>query len=141
MSEKLKQLYQELILQHHRHPVHFEKREDAGAVIEAYNPICGDRFQLYLDMADEKIARISFYGYGCAISKAATSVLVSQMDGQGVIQAAQTIERFLHALQSTEENPILENELAAFLPARQFPERMQCVTLSWEALKTFLAGY
>lgn len=141
MNEKLKQLYQEIILQHNRHPVHFEKRENPHALLDAYNPICGDRFQLYVDVADGKITRLSFHGYGCAISKAATSVLVSHLEGHTIAKASQVVQKFLHALASADDFLPLQGELAAFLPARQFPERMNCVTLSWEAMNTFLQDH
>jgi len=70
MNDKLKRLYQTVILKHNKAPFHYEKKETATHRLEAYNPLCGDRFDLYLDVKNGIIEAIHFHGYGCAISKA-----------------------------------------------------------------------
>lgn len=134
-------LYQDVILRHSREPAGFERREDAGLVIEAYNPLCGDQFRLFLDIEGDRIVRASFYGYGCAISKASTSVLVQRLPGLSLDEAGALIREFFAVVREGESPP--ENadpELLAFSAARHFPARLSCATLSWEALDRFLAS-
>lgn len=138
-TDKIKQLYQKVILQHDRHPIHFEKRPDAVVKLEAYNPVCGDRFTLYLDIENDIITRASFHGYGCAISKAATSVLVSRMEGCSIVDVQSLCDQYLTLLDPEAPAPKDgDEELAAFLGARQFPARRSCASLSWEALRKHL---
>ncbi|MFN7115424.1 MAG: Fe-S cluster assembly sulfur transfer protein SufU [Saprospiraceae bacterium] len=139
MSRDLKTLYQDIILQHDRAPFHYEKVNDAAIVISAYNPTCGDQFKLFLNIENNIIQSAHFHGYGCAISKASTSILVKKMQGLPVTEITLLIEAFLRIVSS--EYHIQENndaELMAFAAARQFPERLQCATLSWEALQQYL---
>lgn len=138
-TDKIKQLYQQVILRHDRRPVHFEKREEAPVVIEAYNPICGDRFHLYLEISEGKVAKAAFHGYGCAISKAATSVLVARIEGRPVADILALCQAYLTVLDPAAPEPLeMDEELSAFIGARQFPARRQCAALSWEALEAYL---
>ena len=82
MKPDPKALYHPLILQHNKAPFHYEKQTSAPTQLDAYNPICGDRFQLYLDMKDQRIEQFHFHGYGCAVSKAATSVMITHLLGK-----------------------------------------------------------
>jgi len=84
MNDKLKQLYKTVILKHNNAPFHYEKKEMAPHQLEAYNPLCGDRFNLFLDVKNGVIESIHFHGYGCAISKASTSVLAKNLEGKKV---------------------------------------------------------
>lgn len=140
MNDRLKQLYQSVILKHHREPVHFEKNETATHVLEAYNPLCGDKFQLFFEVEGGRICRMSFHGYGCAISKASTSVLVKHLDGLPAEEALELCRQFEAMLQSEEEPEAVDEEFAAFAAARSFPGRMKCATLSWEEMEKFLQG-
>ncbi len=140
--DKLIDLYQGIILQHNNAPLYFEKRLDAQHIIEAYNPLCGDKFKLFLDIENETIIKATFHGYGCAISKAATSVLLSRIQGQRVESVLNQIDTYFSVLNSknsenTEGGPIDEN-MNAFKAVQAFPERMTCATLSWQAAKDFL---
>ena len=139
MNDRLKQLYQSVILKHHKTPVHFEKNEQATYVLEAYNPLCGDKFQLFFEIEDGKISQLSFHGYGCAISKASASVLVKKLEGQPAEEGLALCREFLAMLQDEEGAPEADDEeLAAFTAARAFPGRMKCATLSWEEMGAFL---
>ena len=139
MNDRLKQLYQSVILKHSKEPVHFEKKEQATYILEAYNPLCGDKFQLFFEIEDGKISQLSFHGYGCAISKASASVLVKKLEGRPVEEGLALCREFLAMLQAEKENPEdVDEELAAFTAARAFPGRMKCATLSWEEMETFL---
>lgn len=140
MNEKLKQLYKTVILKHNNQPFHYEKKETAAHHLDAYNPLCGDRFNLYVDVKEAVIEKIYFHGYGCAISKASTSVLAKNLEGKTVTAALALCQKFeaVVAPESTSENE--NEELEAFAAAKDFPGRSQCATLSWEAMKVFLEG-
>lgn len=140
MSENPKALYQQVIMQHNREPVAYEKRPEASIVIEAYNPLCGDQFKLYLEMGEGRVREVHFHGYGCAISKASASILVKKIRGKTVEEVRELIERFSRIVRP-EGGAIPENEdeeMAAFATAREFPARLQCAVLAWEALEKYL---
>ena len=135
MENSLSQLYDAVILKHNSAPFNFEKRLTAQHVVEAYNPLCGDKFKLFLDIEDDTIKKATFHGYGCAISKAATSVLVHQIEGKNKVEAFDILNNYLTALNT--EGGHLAGESQSFLAVRQYPERLSCATLSWEAAQTF----
>ena len=137
MDERLKKLYQEVILVHNKEPYHFEKKEGAGLALNAYNPICGDKFQLFLSVEGEQIKEIYFHGYGCAISKSATSVLSQSLEGKSLGEIQELISLYFKALDGeiTEETPA---EFEAFSAAQAFPGRKQCASLSWDELNKWL---
>lgn len=139
MDDRLKKLYQSVILKHNKEPHNYYINKSASHRIEAYNPLCGDQFELYLNIADGKIANASFHGFGCAISKSATSVLVKQIEGKSLEEVQE-----LCAAYQTVTNPTIkevstaDEELLAFEAAKAFPERLKCATLSWKAVEDFL---
>lgn len=137
MQENLSKLYHGVILEHNRAPRFFEKRPAAQHVVEAYNPLCGDKFKLYLDIENGVIAAATFHGYGCAVSKASASVLMEKIQGQPLEALPSILEKFLEAIaagSSDSEN----SEISAFAVAKNFPGREKCATLAWEALKNYL---
>ena len=140
--DKLAELYKGVILEHNSTPQYFEKRPTAQHIIEAYNPLCGDKFKLFLDIENGVIIKATFHGYGCAISKAATSVLLVTIQGMTIEDAVNQIDTYFLVLNSenTEGSPINEN-MNAFKAVQQFPERLTCATLSWHAAKFFLKNY
>lgn len=141
MKKDPKILYQEVILRHNKAPVRYQKMEGAQHHLDAYNPICGDRFSIFLEVANGVISAIHFHGYGCTISKASTSVMVEQLQGKTVEEAMKISKRFLAMIQhkDDEEAPLIRDEsLLAFAPARDFPGRDSCATLSWDELLRFL---
>ena len=140
MNPRLKELYQSVILKHSKEPVNYEKREEAKQQLDAYNSLCGDRFQLYFDLEDDKIRNLSFHGYGCAISKASTSVLVQFLEGKSLDEAEQLAKDYLKSLAEESESANLPEEFEAFGAARDFPGRMKCATLAWEELVAFVEG-
>ena len=135
MENALSLLYDPLILAHNRSPVNFEKRLTAQHTIEAYNPLCGDKFKLFLDIENGIVEKASFHGYGCAISKAATSVLIQRIEGQRLDGVSAVIKTYFEALDT--EGGHFDADLQAFSAVRQFPERLTCATLSWEAARIF----
>lgn len=140
MEERnLSALYQSVILQHDRQPFHYYKMEMPDVILEAYNPICGDQFRLFLKIDNNAVQEVSFQGYGCAISKASTSILIQKIQGLPFDEIQLLLQHFQEIV--TSESLLKENvnpDLMAFAAARQFPERLQCATLSWEALKKYL---
>lgn len=137
MDDKIKALYQKVIIRESKSPYHYEKPDTFDLSIEADSPVCGDRFELFLSLDGKKIRSVHFTGYGCAISKAATSVLLQIIDQQEVAVAKTRIHHFLDFIQNPETAvrvEELEENLQAFAAARDFPERQSCVTLSWKAL-------
>lgn len=127
MSE-LDQLYQRKIMDEAKSPYHFEKQEDAETVIKAFNPICGDRFNLYLQ--DQNIY---FHGFGCTISKASTSLMVKILEGKTKTDALDIINKFLDSIHKKTE--IHEASLKVFEKTDNFRGRLDCILLSWKALK------
>ena len=135
MNEQLKKLYKTVILKNNSEPFHFIKREEASCVVEAYNQICGDRFKLFFELENGKISQLSFYGFGCAISKASTSVLVQKLDGKNLDEARGVLDSFFKVINEGNEG---NEDFLAFAAAREFPGRMKCATLSWEEMDKFL---
>lgn len=139
MNEALKNLYKTVILEHNKSPHFFEKKEGATYVLKANNPVCGDRFDLYFEVENGVIEDLTFHGFGCAISKASTSVLVKNLRGKDFVKALLECQQFLSVTQGEvgkEEN--LSAELEAFTAAKDFPERLKCATLAWEEMLKFL---
>jgi nitrogen fixation protein NifU and related proteins len=139
MNEKLKELYQSVILKNNNDPFNFLKREEAGYELDAYNQICGDRFKLYFDIQNDKITNFSFHGFGCAISKASTSILVKKLEGKPVDDIKAILESFLKTVNPDGKLPEnTEDDFMAFAATRDFPGRLKCATLSWESINDFL---
>jgi nitrogen fixation protein NifU and related proteins len=143
-------LYQTAILKKSNDDTFFEKRPTAQHTLEAYNPLCGDKFKLFLDVENEVISKATFHGYGCAISKASTAVLIEKIQNKTHSEALILIKSYFQILNSEKlaqntEGPLFEKktteidaDLQAFDVMQQFPERMTCATLSWQAALDFL---
>ncbi len=142
MNNDLRKLYSEIIKGHNENPFHFEKINNAQNTVKAYNPICGDRFDLHIDHHQNKISALHFHGFGCAISKASTSVLAKSLEGKSFPEALDICNRFLrfidHGLKNNDLN--LPEEFNAFSGVHDFPERYDCATLSWKEMKSFIVS-
>ncbi len=136
MTDQLKALYQSVILHHNKEPVGYEKRPEAGMIIEAYNPICGDRFNLYLNIVEGQLEDIHFHGFGCAISKASTSILIKHLKGKSIEEVKQLVAAYFKTVNGEAEDA--PEDFAAFAAAKAFPGRMKCATLSWDELNEYL---
>jgi nitrogen fixation protein NifU and related proteins len=140
MSE-LRTLYQEVILDHNKSPRNFKRLEPADRSAEGYNPLCGDRYTIYLKLEDDVIKDIGFQGSGCAISKASASVMSSALKGKTRAEAEQLFETF-HKLvmgqAEANENIDQLGRLAAFSGVSEFPARVKCATLAWHTLRSAL---
>jgi nitrogen fixation NifU-like protein len=132
----LSDLYQEVILDHNRRPRNFRRLEGASHHAEGYNPLCGDRVTVFLQIADDRIADIAFEGAGCAISKASASLMTDRLKGSTVAEARALFDRF-HRMVTTPPDQEVEElgKLSALAGVREFPVRVKCASLAWHTLK------
>ena len=138
MSE-LSDLYQEVILDHSRHPHNYGTMPDASRRAEGYNPLCGDQLTLYLKLVGDKIEDIRFEGHGCAISKSSASVMTDVVKGKSKAEAAALFEKF-RRLVTEPGAPALDetDKMAVFSGVSEFPTRVKCAVLSWHTLRSAL---
>ena len=137
MDNELRDLYQQVILDHNKSPRNFRVIENANHHSEGYNPLCGDRIDIYLDVKKGIVEDISFQGKGCAISKASASLMSSMVKGKPVKEAEKLFEKF-HDLITGKlgNNPDIEElgKLAVFAGVRDFPARVKCASLAWHTM-------
>ncbi len=135
----LRELYQEVILDHNKRPRNFGKLDEATRKAEGYNPLCGDQVTVYMKLADGVIQDISLEGSGCAISKASASLMTSVLKGKTEAEAEAVFEQF-HDLVTGESEPDPEElgKLAVFSGVREFPARVKCASLAWHTLHAAL---
>lgn len=140
MTGDLKNLYTTVIKAQSESPFHFEKKEHAGVTVKAYNSLCGDRFEIYIDTQGDAIDKLYFYGFGCAISKASTSVLIKSLAGKSLQEARAICDNFLNFMDAKSDGGelTLPDDFRAFSGVHDFPERYDCATLSWKEMKKFL---
>jgi nitrogen fixation NifU-like protein len=138
MSE-LRELYQEVILEHSRHPRNFRALDAASRKVEGFNPLCGDHFTVYVDLQDGAIHDIAFEGAGCAISKASASMMTQTLKGKSAGEAEELFAKF-HNLVTGHGNGEEMGKLAVFSGVSEFPLRVKCATLAWHALRAALRG-
>lgn len=141
MEQELKELYQQVILDHNKAPRNFRKIENPSRFAEGYNPLCGDKINIYVNFDNENISDISFQGSGCAISKASASVMTSMLKGKTRKEAEELFNRF-HDLVTDKlgDNPEIEDlgKLAVFAGVRDFPVRVKCASLAWHTMMNAL---
>ena len=140
MSE-LRELYQEVILDHNKRPRNFGPLEEADRDAEGFNPLCGDRFTVHLKMDGDRIEDIRFEGNGCAISTASASVMTETLKGKTMEEAKALFASF-HDLVTgkTDGDASLATlgKLAVFGGVSEFPVRVKCATLSWHTTQAAL---
>jgi nitrogen fixation protein NifU and related proteins len=139
MDDALRELYQEVILDHSRHPRHYGAMDDASHKAEGYNPLCGDRVTVYLKLgADGRVADIQFEGKGCAISQASASMMTDMLRGREAADAQNLMEGFLHLVKGEEAPGLSEDDretLDVMSGISEFPMRVKCATLAWHTYK------
>lgn len=142
----LRELYQDIILDHGRHPRNFRAIAEPTHTARGHNPLCGDRVTVYLSLDGERIADVSFEGRGCAISTAAASLMTEVLKGRTVAEA-EALFRHFHARVTggaeTELPEALAEDMERLEPltgVKAYPARVKCATLSWHALETALKG-
>jgi nitrogen fixation NifU-like protein len=144
MDQHLRELYQEIILDHSRHPRHFGALESANHMAEGHNPLCGDRVKVYLKVdASDRIADVSFEGKGCAISVASASLMTEMLKGRSIAEAEQLMGGFLHLVKGEDAAALDADDrerLEVMAGVSAFPMRVKCATLAWHAFKAALDG-
>ncbi|MBI5471393.1 MAG: SUF system NifU family Fe-S cluster assembly protein [Ignavibacteriae bacterium] len=137
----LKELYQEVILDHNKNPRNFRKMDDATRHVEGYNPLCGDHYTIFLKLDGDIIRDVSFEGSGCAISKSSASVMTSMLKGKTKAEAESYFEDFHKLVKgelNAEQNMDRLGRLAAFAGVSEFPARVKCASLAWHTLHAAL---
>jgi nitrogen fixation NifU-like protein len=139
----LRELYQDVILEHSKAPRNYGELAAANHKAEGYNPLCGDHFTIFLDMEGETIRDIRFEGAGCAISKASASMMTQSVKGKTRAEAEELFGRF-HTLVTGREpangKATELGKLAVFSGVSEFPVRVKCATLAWHTLHAALEG-
>ena len=132
----LNELYQEVILDHNRRPRNYRRLEGASHHAEGYNPLCGDRVTVFVQIDGDRISDVAFEGSGCAISKASASLMTDRIKGSTVAEARDLFERF-HRMVTTPADQEVEEmgKLSALAGVREFPVRVKCASLAWHTLK------
>jgi nitrogen fixation protein NifU and related proteins len=142
----LRELYQDIILDHGRHPRNFRKIEHPTHSAQGHNPLCGDRVTVYLSLDGERITDVAFQGRGCAISTAAASLMTEVLKGKTVDEAralfAQFRTRVIGGEPAELPGPLAAEaeRLEPLTGVKAYPARVKCATLSWHALEAALKG-
>ena len=143
MSSDLRDLYQEVVIDHSRKPRNFRKPEGANRRVEGLNPLCGDQITLYLTVSGDVIEDIGFEGTGCAISKASASLMTTAVKKKTRAEAEALLER-VHSMisegPSSKVDPGEMGKLAVLSGVWEFPARVKCATLAWHTLRSALDG-
>jgi nitrogen fixation NifU-like protein len=139
MDNALRELYQEVILDHSRHPRHHGVLDDASHKAEGYNPLCGDRVTVYLKLGEDgRVADIKFLGKGCAISQASASMMTDMLKGRSQAEAEKLMTGFLHLVKGEDASDLPEDDrerLEVMGGISEFPMRVKCATLAWHTYK------
>ena len=139
MDNALRELYQEVILDHSRHPRHYGALEGASHKAEGYNPLCGDRVTVYLKLGEDgRVADIRFEGKGCAISQASASMMTDMLKGRTQEEAESLMQGFLDLVKGEGVNGLSEDDrerLDVMSGISEFPMRVKCATLAWHTYK------
>ena len=137
MNQELRELYQQVILDHNKSPRNFRQMENATQYAEGFNPLCGDHIDIYLLIEDGVVKDVSFKGEGCAISKASASLMTSILKGKTKEEAEKLFEKF-HDLVTGKlgDNPNTDElgKLAVFAGVQEFPVRVKCASLAWHTM-------
>ncbi len=144
MDQELRELYQQVILDHNKSPRNFRRIEHPSNFAEGYNPLCGDNIDIFLNIDENGIIQdISFQGSGCAISKASASLMTSILKGKSIEEAKRIFNKF-HDLVTDKlgDDPDIEDlgKLAVFAGVREFPARVKCASLAWHTMLNAIEG-
>lgn len=139
----LRDLYQQVILDHNKSPKNFRAMENPTKRVEGFNPLCGDHYTVFVRMNGEVIEDVSFTGGGCAISKASASVMSAMLKGKTKTEAEALFEEF-HTMVTGGANARDHLErlgtLAAFAGVKEFPARVKCASLAWHTVRAALVS-
>ena len=140
--DSLRELYQEVILDHSKNPRNFRELESPTHSAKGHNPLCGDRLHLYLRVEGDTIRDVGFEGAGCAISTASASMLTEMLKGKTEQEAEELFAKFHALLTRDDDSPPDEalGKLAVFHGVRDYPVRVKCATLAWHTFKAAVSG-
>ncbi len=134
----LRELYQQVILDHHKRPRNFHKLDGANRSAKGYNPLCGDKINLYLNVEDGIVKDIGFEGAGCAISTASASMMTEALKGKPETEARALFGKFHDLVTGSRQDGEDLGKLAVFTGVRDYPVRIKCAILCWHTLKAAL---
>jgi len=138
----LRELYQDLILDHTKRPRNFGRLETANCQADGYNPLCGDKVTVFLNVENDVVNDIRFQGSGCAISTASASMMTESLKGKTVADAKTLFAQFHELLTGkSDQLPDIEalGKLAVFSGVKEFPIRVKCATLAWHTMNAALS--
>jgi len=139
----LKDLYQEIILDHNKNPRNYGKLEACTHKAEGYNPMCGDHYSIYLKVRDGIIEEVTFEGAGCAISKSSASMMTANLKGKTVEDAKRIFQEFQDWMTSDKPCVEVSEDICSVEPlqgVREYPTRIKCATLIWHTMNNALNG-
>jgi nitrogen fixation protein NifU and related proteins len=145
VSSELRELYQEVILDHSKRPRNFRALPEASHQAEGFNPLCGDKATIYLLVEDDIVKSVTFKGAGCSISTASASMMTEALVGKSRAEAEALFQRF-HELLTSDPTKAAENaapelgKLAVFSGVCEFPVRVKCASLPWHTFRAALRG-
>jgi nitrogen fixation NifU-like protein len=139
----LRDLYQDVILEHSKAPRNFRELPHAKNRAEGFNPLCGDRYTVYVQLDGDCIGEITFQGSGCAISKASASMMTQSVKGKTTAEASRMFDRFHRlvtgqGLANGDEGEL--GKLSVFSGVSEYPVRVKCATLAWHTMRAALRG-
>lgn len=140
MNEELRDLYQEVIVEHSKRPRNYHPLDAPARVADGYNPLCGDTVKVYVRLQDDKVVDASFQGHGCAISTASASVMTDAIKGKSAGEAEELFNRFHDLVTGHGDDEEDLGKLSVFGGVSEFPARVKCATLCWHTLRAALAG-
>ena len=134
----MRELYQEVIIDHNRHPRNFAVMTDHSHYAEGFNPLCGDRVHLFLNIKNNKISAASFQGSGCAIATASASIMTEILANKDISEVQIIFDHFHALLTADVASKIDLGKLTVLAGVREFPARVKCATLAWHTLMAAL---
>ena len=135
---ELRDLYQEVILDHNKHPHNFGELDGADRHADGFNPLCGDKLAVYVNLNGDTITDVSFLGSGCAISKASASLMTDAVKGKSLAEARGLFDQFLTLVTASDAVSVDDaalGKLAVFAGVRDYPTRVKCASLAWHTLR------
>ncbi len=137
--DDLRELYQQLILDHNQNPKNFRSIDNATSIAHGHNPLCGDEITLYLYIDHNQIKDLSFQGSGCAISKASVSIMTTIIKGKTIKEAEEIFDQY-HTMITTGKTNGNLGKLTVMTGVHKFPARVKCALLSWHTMNNTLQG-
>lgn len=137
-QQQLKRLYHATVIKESKEPYHFDKGIRLGAEVLAYNPMCGDKYKLQIEQDQDGIKEGYFHGFGCALSKASTSALLSSIEGKTPQDVIEFCKSFIDAVDGNGRHSFDQEVLQVMVELNDLGSRSDCIKLSWEALLAHL---